>query len=216
MPKLVILGTSTNVPDETHENSHMVLVGEDRMVLFDGPGNPYVRLRKAGLDEKKLTDVVMTHFHPDHVSGIPLLLMASGLSQREEHLDIYANAYRYRLIEALQETFPALHTLMGDEDFFGLGMLYLERYPSKHYSLRYFGHQLHQYLRQEQAYKQQEILAQMAEFEWLLRAAFDAADHNALTLESLHNIQAENWPGLNFVFHPSVQRIELSFNVPQL
>ncbi|MEJ2360442.1 MAG: hypothetical protein P8Z75_03290, partial [Gammaproteobacteria bacterium] len=37
MNKLVILGTSTNVSDITHENTHMVLAGEDRMVLIDGP-----------------------------------------------------------------------------------------------------------------------------------------------------------------------------------
>jgi len=93
MPKLIILGSSTNIPDETHENTHMVLLGGEHMVLIDGPGNPYIRLRKAGLDEKKLTDIVMTHFHPDHVSGIPLLLMAFGLSHRKDPLDIYANQH---------------------------------------------------------------------------------------------------------------------------
>jgi len=91
MPKLIILGSSTNVPDIHHENSHMVLVGDDHMVLIDGPGNPFVRLREAGLNEKRLTDIIMTHFHPDHVSGIPLLLMAVGLSGRKDLLNIYAN-----------------------------------------------------------------------------------------------------------------------------
>ncbi|MCU7801343.1 MAG: DNA-binding domain-containing protein [gamma proteobacterium symbiont of Lucinoma myriamae] len=43
----------------------------------------------------------------------------------ETRLDIYANAYKFRLIEALEDTFPALHTLLGDEDFFQLGMDYL-------------------------------------------------------------------------------------------
>jgi hypothetical protein len=43
MPKLVILGSSTNIPDQHHENTHMVLVGDDHMVLIDGPGNPFVR-----------------------------------------------------------------------------------------------------------------------------------------------------------------------------
>lgn len=93
MPKLVILGSSTNIPDVQHENTHMVLVGDDHMVLIDGPGNPFRRLRKAGLDETKLTDIVMTHFHPDHVSGIPLLLMAIGLSGRENLLNMYGNQH---------------------------------------------------------------------------------------------------------------------------
>jgi ribonuclease Z len=101
MPKLIILGSSTNIPDIHHENSHMVLVGDDHMILIDGPGNPFVRLREAGLDERKLTDIIMTHFHPDHVSGIPLLLMAVGLSGREDLLDIYANKHCLALMQKL-------------------------------------------------------------------------------------------------------------------
>lgn len=93
MAKLVILGTATNIPDATHENTHMVLVGSERMVLIDGPGNPYSRMLQAGLDVTKLTDIVMTHFHPDHVAGIPLLLMAIGLSGRKEPLNLFGNAH---------------------------------------------------------------------------------------------------------------------------
>lgn len=101
MPKLIVLGSSTNIPDAAHENTHLALVDNERLVLIDGGGNPFVRLREAGLDEKKLTDIVMTHFHPDHVSGIPLLLMAIGLSDREEQLDIYANEHCLGLMEQL-------------------------------------------------------------------------------------------------------------------
>lgn len=93
MPKLVFLGTATNIPDESHENSHMALVGQNRMVLIDGPGNPFSRIKKAGLDIGALTDIILTHFHPDHVSGIPLLMMAMGLSGRQSSLNLYANAH---------------------------------------------------------------------------------------------------------------------------
>ncbi|MDH5506679.1 MAG: MBL fold metallo-hydrolase [Anaerolineae bacterium] len=93
MPKLVILGTSYSIPDETHENTHMVLVGEDRKVLIDCVSNPIVRLKQAGIDHHDITDVVMTHFHPDHVSGLPLLLMGMGLSERVNPLNIYGLKY---------------------------------------------------------------------------------------------------------------------------
>jgi ribonuclease Z len=124
MPKLIILGSSTNIPDEYHENTHMVLVGDDHMVLIDGPGNPYIRLRKAGLDEKKLTDIVMTHFHPDHVSGIPLLLMAVGLSGRKEQLNIYGNQHCLGLMQKLLDfyewnswhSFPVTFHTIPDEE----------------------------------------------------------------------------------------------------
>lgn len=151
--------------------------------------------------------------------GDPLIKQAVTGTEKvpaEVRLDIYANAYRYRLIEALQETFPALHTLMGDEDFFGLGSQYLDHYPSNHFSLRYFGHQLHDFLKQNEQWRTQPLLTEMAQFEWLLRAAFDAADTESLTLEALQSINPEQWPELGFRFHPSLQRIDMRFNIPQL
>ncbi|MDH5606465.1 MAG: MBL fold metallo-hydrolase [Anaerolineae bacterium] len=101
MPKLVILGTSYAVPDVDHENTHMALVGEERMVLIDGGGNPQTRLAKAGLHHEDLTDIVMTHFHPDHVSGIPLLIMGMGLLKRQKPLLMYANDHCMNFMQNL-------------------------------------------------------------------------------------------------------------------
>ncbi len=131
-------------------------------------------------------------------------------------LDIYANAYRYRLVEALEDTYPALNTLLGDEDFFNLGLRYLDAHPSQHFSLRYFGQQMASFLADSTDYKDQKVLSEMARFEWLLREAFDAASQQRLTVEGLQAIAPEQWAELQFTFHPSVQRINLSFNVPQL
>lgn len=134
----------------------------------------------------------------------------------ETRLNIYANAYRFRLIEALQDTFPALHTLLGDEEMFKLGNAYIDAWPSKHFSIRYFGHQLAHFLDQAESYKAQPVLAEMAHFEWLLRDAFDAADTQSMKLEELQAIEAPFWPDLKFTFHPSLQRLDLNYNTPQL
>ncbi len=105
MPKLVILGTSNAIPHPEHENTHMVLVGDKHMVLVDGPGNPQVRLAHAGLKHEDLTDIILTHFHPDHVSGIPLLLMGMGLSKHDKHLDIHANQHCMTFMQQLLENY---------------------------------------------------------------------------------------------------------------
>ena len=117
MPKLVILGTATNVPDETHENTHMVLVGENRLVLIDGPANPYSRLLQANLLVDQLSDIIMTHFHPDHVAGIPLLLMALGLSGREKPLRIYGNDHCLQYMQELLVAFEWENWHSYDVDF---------------------------------------------------------------------------------------------------
>jgi ribonuclease Z len=103
MPEIIFLGTASAVPDERHENTHMVIVGRQRMILVDCVNNPNLRLRQAGLDDLKLTDVILTHFHPDHVSGLPSLLMNSWLKGRRESLNIYGLAYTLDRIEKLMD-----------------------------------------------------------------------------------------------------------------
>jgi ribonuclease Z len=101
MPKVIILGSSNAIPTKESENTHMVIVGEERMVLVDSVSNPILRLEQAGLDFNDLTDLVVTHFHPDHVSGLPLLLMDMWLMGRRRSLNIYGLHYTLDRVEDL-------------------------------------------------------------------------------------------------------------------
>jgi ribonuclease Z len=103
MSKVIILGSSNAIPTIDHENTHMVIVGEQRMVMVDCVSNPILRLEKAGLDFNDLTDLILTHFHPDHVSGVPLLLMDMWLMGRDKPLNIYG----------LRHTLDRMENLMG-------------------------------------------------------------------------------------------------------
>lgn len=99
MPKLIVLGSSNAVADENHENTHMAVVGGGRFILIDCPGSPIARLRKAGLDPNQLSDLILTHFHPDHVSGVPLLLMDLWLLGRQAPLNIYGLDHTLERVE---------------------------------------------------------------------------------------------------------------------
>jgi ribonuclease Z len=101
MPKVIILGSSNAIPTRDSENTHMVVVGEERMVLIDSVSNPILRLEQAGLDFNDLTDLIVTHFHPDHVSGLPLLLMDMWLMGRRRPLNIYGLHYTLDRVEDL-------------------------------------------------------------------------------------------------------------------
>jgi ribonuclease Z len=103
MAKLVILGSSNAIPTEDHENTHMALLGEDRFVLIDCVSNPMLRLKKAGLIFNDLTDLILTHFHPDHVSGVPLLLQNMWQLGRTRPLNIFG----------LHHTLDRVRDLMG-------------------------------------------------------------------------------------------------------
>lgn len=101
MSKVIILGSSNAIPTMESENTHLVVVGSQRMLLVDSVSNPILRLEQAGLDFNDLTDIVITHFHPDHVSGLPLLLMDMWLMGRKKPLNIYGLHYTLERIEGL-------------------------------------------------------------------------------------------------------------------
>lgn len=89
MARVIILGSASAVPDARHENTHMLVEAGGRTILVDCPGSPIVRLEQAGVDQKRLTDIILTHFHPDHVSGLAPLLMSLWLLGRKDPINIY-------------------------------------------------------------------------------------------------------------------------------
>jgi len=89
MERVIILGSASAVPDLEHENTHLLVESDSRMILVDCPGNPTVRLNRAGIEINQVTDIVLTHFHPDHVSGFALLLMNMWLVGRKQPLAVH-------------------------------------------------------------------------------------------------------------------------------
>lgn len=127
-------------------------------------------------------------------------------------LKIYSDAYRLRLIEALQANYPILEELIGAEQFARLAQLYLAMHPSRHFSVRWFGHELAAFLCDCDEYSDQPWLAELAAWEWKVAAAFDARDASLLTVEEVARLAPDDWPMLELKVHPSVQRIGLNTN----
>jgi ribonuclease Z len=106
MARLVVLGTANAIPDPERENTHLALVGTNCAVLIDCVGTPTVHLARAGIPMASLTDLIVTHFHPDHVSGVPLLLMNMWLLGREEPLRVYG---LHHCLERLEHMMALYH-----------------------------------------------------------------------------------------------------------
>jgi ribonuclease Z len=92
MGRIVILGSASAVPDEEQENTHLLVEAGSRIVLIDCPGSPVIRLQKAGIEMNGITDIILTHFHPDHASGFAPLLMSMWLTGRKHELNVYGLA----------------------------------------------------------------------------------------------------------------------------
>ena len=106
MSHLILLGTSNAIPNPDHENTHMALVTNGGVILIDCVGSPSVRLSKAGIELSSISDLILTHFHPDHVAGVPLLLMNMWLEGREEPLRIYG---LHHCLERIEDVMALYH-----------------------------------------------------------------------------------------------------------
>jgi ribonuclease Z len=106
MTKLIILGSSAAIPSQTHANSHMAFKGNKGVVLVDCSGTQILRLERAGIEIEEVSDIILTHFHPDHVGGVPLLLMNMWLLGRQEALRIYG---LHHCLERLEDMMSSYH-----------------------------------------------------------------------------------------------------------
>ena len=131
-------------------------------------------------------------------------------------LAVYGNAYRSRLAEALASNFPALAQLLGEEGFDRLASAYVQCHDSPYFSIRYYGGELPQFLATHADYAGVPVLEELARWEWAMAETFDAADAAPLTHEALARIAPGEWAQLRLRFHPSVRRLDLSWNAPQL
>jgi hypothetical protein len=143
-------------------------------------------------------------------------ITGTGRTAPKAQLAVYTNAYRLRLRDVLETDFPALAAALGYEAFDELADAYIEAHPSRGYSLRTFGARLPAFLRTQPGYKETPALAELATFEWTLGDAFDAADDPVVTVEDMTRIPPDHWPGLRFVFHAGVCRVDFAWNAPEL
>jgi len=144
-----------------------------------------------------------------HVVGTARVPVATRLA-------IYAGAYRSRLADALAANFPALARLLGEVDFRRLAGEYVRAHDSPFFSIRYYGDALAQFLSAHEDYAAAPVLAELARWEWAMTSVFDAADAVPLAHETLARVPPQQWAQLRLTFHPSLQRLTLWWNVPQL
>jgi hypothetical protein len=130
----------------------------------------------------------------------------------QARLAIYRHAYRIRLIDALDDTYSALHKLLGDETFESLAELFIAAHPSVHRSIRWYGRELADFLTECPPFAEQPILSEVARFDWTLAEVFDAADAVPLDRAALKAIDPDVWEELKFRFHPSLRRLEFKWN----
>jgi hypothetical protein len=114
----------------------------------------------------------------------------------QERLDIYANMYFYRLLDALKADYPKILALIGDVAFHNLVTDYVLHYPSENPSLRYLGERFPAFIKTSERAKAWPYLYDLAVLEWARNTVFDVEDMRPMTREEMSAFPPEEWVSL--------------------
>jgi ribonuclease Z len=106
---VVFLGTAGSAPTARRGlPATLIRRGGERLLIDCGEGTQRQLIRSVGLVD--LDDVFITHFHADHVLGLPGMLKTYGLQGRERPLNVYGPP-------GLRQLFKVLAPLIGKPGF---------------------------------------------------------------------------------------------------
>ncbi len=92
-----------------------------------------------------------------------------------ERLEIYNRQYWFRLLDILYDDYPGLRAILGEGNFNQMSRAYLEKHPSRSFTLRNLGSKLCKFLESQPQWagKRQAMALDMFRFEWAQVEAFD-------------------------------------------
>jgi len=138
----------------------------------------------------------------------------------EDRLDVYANAYFYRILDVLKDDYPTLAAALGETGFHDLATSYLAVHPSEHPSLRYIGASVERFLRESDAAagirEHAPWAADLAAFEWAKGFVFDAKDVEPGARTDLAGDETNAFPALRLAWIPAVRLLALGWPVDAL
>jgi len=145
-----------------------------------------------------------------------------------QRLDIYHRAYFARLIECLRDEFPVLLHALGDEAFDAFALAYLQKYPSRSYTLSLLGSSFPQYLAETRPPDEggsgedgsgpswPDFLIDLATLELNFAAVFDGPGvegQELLDVEKLQTLAPEQWLASRLIPVPCLRLLTLRFPV---
>lgn len=108
MIDVLLLGTGGMMPLANRWLSSLLIRCDGEMTLFDCGEGTQVPMRESGWGFKRLSSIVLTHLHADHVMGMTGVLFSVGNAGRTEPLTIYGPPGALAVAQALTVVVPGL------------------------------------------------------------------------------------------------------------
>jgi len=87
--RIVVLGSSSGMPDSTRACSSILIETNNNSYLIDVGEGCASSIIRHNIDPEKIGQVFVTHTHSDHSMGIFMLVQMMHLLKRKKNLDIY-------------------------------------------------------------------------------------------------------------------------------
>lgn len=142
------LGTGGALPLPDRALSSLYVRVNGRSLLIDCGEGTQTGIRKLGWGFRCIDGLLITHFHGDHCSGVPGLLLSLDKAERKEPFHIWGPAGLKRIIDGLRVIAPALsfpvelHEIHSEGEEFSMIGLSITAFPLNH-GIPCFGYRLH-------------------------------------------------------------------------
>ena len=105
MISLKFLGTSFALPTKDRSHTAILLTYKGENILIDCGEGTQRQFRKANLNPCKITRILITHVHGDHILGLPGIMQTLSLSGYNKTLFIYGPRGIKKFMKNLLKTF---------------------------------------------------------------------------------------------------------------
>jgi ribonuclease Z len=103
--EILFLGTSSMVPTKERNQSSVFISYKDQGILIDCGEGTQRQFKLAGKSITKITKILISHWHGDHVLGLPGLLQSLAALGYSEKLMIYGPKGTKKRFDAMFEAF---------------------------------------------------------------------------------------------------------------
>jgi len=137
--EVIFLGTSEATPTAEKNQAAMLLVHRDEQILIDCGENAQRQIKIAKLNPCKITRILITHWHGDHILGLPGLLQTLALNGYSKTLKVYGPSGTKKFLNQILGMFlfvgklkTEIHEINNNGVFLESDDFKLEAYKMKH------------------------------------------------------------------------------------
>jgi ribonuclease Z len=103
--KITFLGTSSMIPTKQRNAFSILVSHENENILVDCGEGTQRQLRMINFSPPKITKILLTHWHGDHILGLPGLIQTLATSNYAKTLEIYGPKGTKKFFELIMKMF---------------------------------------------------------------------------------------------------------------